>query len=633
MMKNLKVIAAKTHPPEYMLHKYWARKPHNVISRFLESLTPDNGIIVDPFCGSGVVLREGSRLGRKVFGFDINPIALLISEVTTNPPKTDKFVNIINNILSSVEDKIKRVFSYNNKEIKYVVHEIIVKCQSCEKNISYGEAKKRGRTYLCPYCESKLRFNLENMVDTRLVSIVLEEGNTVKSIEALKEQKELSDKEIETNIPFAKYNYRFEENRRILAFEGLTTEKLFTRRNFSLLALIAEYFHSLEDESIRKAALLLLTASVAQCSRLIPYRNNMKTGGPAWSVPGFWVPPIHLETNPLSHLRARLEKFKKGLLFLEANPSIGDVSIQKMDAVSGIKKLKEKGIKSDLLFLDPPYGDSVPYLEFSSLWNSFLSDFPDINQDISVSDRKNKNDSWNFYSSKLMELMKEAKDLLNKDGRVLVTFNNNDLKAWESLLRAFQSNGFRCEYVIYQIPAVISSKAQFSPEGSYISDIYSVFVLDDKKELGQSLTPVVNALIKCASSRNGVIARNLALRTCAIAWMEHNISYELLSERDVLINSLFEEKQGKLHLKVPIERSVPLLKDTAREIARNILAKGPCTWEYLYETIAKQTSEIGIPDPDELRVVLENYVIFNKKKCMAYYPNSEQLTFPEDVFQ
>ena len=23
MMKNLKVIAAKTHPPEYMLHKYW----------------------------------------------------------------------------------------------------------------------------------------------------------------------------------------------------------------------------------------------------------------------------------------------------------------------------------------------------------------------------------------------------------------------------------------------------------------------------------------------------------------------------------------------------------------------------------------------------------------------------------
>lgn len=150
MMKNLKVIAAKTHPPEYMLHKYWARKPHNVISHFLESLTPDNGIIVDPFCGSGVVLREGSRLGRKVFGFDINPIALLISEVTTNPPKTDKFVNIINNILSSVEDKIKRVFSYNNKEIKYVVHEIIVKCQSCEKNISYAEAKKKRKNlFMC----------------------------------------------------------------------------------------------------------------------------------------------------------------------------------------------------------------------------------------------------------------------------------------------------------------------------------------------------------------------------------------------------------------------------------------------------------------------------------------------------
>ena len=43
-------------------------------------------------------------------------------------------------------------------------------------------------------------------------------------------------------------------------------------------------------------------ASVAQCSRLIAYRNDLTTGGPAWTVPGFWVPPVHLETNPLPHI-------------------------------------------------------------------------------------------------------------------------------------------------------------------------------------------------------------------------------------------------------------------------------------------------------------------------------------------
>ena len=74
-MRKIKVIAAETHTPEYLLHKYWARKPHNVLSELIKELVPQGGIVVDPFCGSGVVLHEAQKLGYTAYGFDINPTA------------------------------------------------------------------------------------------------------------------------------------------------------------------------------------------------------------------------------------------------------------------------------------------------------------------------------------------------------------------------------------------------------------------------------------------------------------------------------------------------------------------------------------------------------------------------------
>src|SRR5205807_3807505 len=143
---------------------------------------------------------------------------------------------------------------------------------------------------------------------------------------------------------------------------GLETASLFTPRNFSLLCEMTDRAHAESEDKLREALLLLVSATVAQCSRLIAYRGRMTSGGPAWSVPGFWVPPVHLEANPFVHLRARLRKFVRGLERLEARPCIGRATVYEQDAVDGIEQLAEKDERFDLVFLDPPYGDSVPYL-------------------------------------------------------------------------------------------------------------------------------------------------------------------------------------------------------------------------------------------------------------------------------
>ncbi|MCR5018935.1 MAG: site-specific DNA-methyltransferase, partial [Bacteroidales bacterium] len=46
-------VVAEAHTPPYKIHKYFARRPHNVFSELISSFTDENDIVVDPFCGGG----------------------------------------------------------------------------------------------------------------------------------------------------------------------------------------------------------------------------------------------------------------------------------------------------------------------------------------------------------------------------------------------------------------------------------------------------------------------------------------------------------------------------------------------------------------------------------------------------
>ena len=57
-------LVPKTHPPMYLMHKYWARKPHNVVREYIEHYTKKGDIVLDPFCGSGVTVLEALKADR-----------------------------------------------------------------------------------------------------------------------------------------------------------------------------------------------------------------------------------------------------------------------------------------------------------------------------------------------------------------------------------------------------------------------------------------------------------------------------------------------------------------------------------------------------------------------------------------
>ena len=76
------VIHPKVHPQHYLIHKYWGRKPHNLISEYLRILTKENDTVLDPFMGSGGVVIESNKLKRNSIGVDINPMSVMIVSET-----------------------------------------------------------------------------------------------------------------------------------------------------------------------------------------------------------------------------------------------------------------------------------------------------------------------------------------------------------------------------------------------------------------------------------------------------------------------------------------------------------------------------------------------------------------------
>lgn len=611
----MKTIIAKTHPAEYKLHKYWARKPYNIINTYLSSYVKKNGKIFDPFCGSGVILNEARKLNIQTYGCDVNPIAYLISKVTLTPINittlSSTFKSIINKLIVDMNDE----YTLNGKTIKYVVHQNITQCPTCKKQIKYTEIIHKKK---CPYCESKISFSLENTIRTEVIGICLEgEKNLIDDPELCKLQEQISSQPLQNKI-ISKYNYKFSKNNRILAFENMYTNDLFTNRNFNILCKFADLINiEVCSDEIKDACKLLLSASIAQCSSLIPYRNNMSTGGPAWSIPGFWVPAVHLETNPIIHIKARAEKIIKGLSKLNEYP-ITSFHLFNEDALTITNSLIKNNIKFDLIFLDPPYGDSVPYVEFSSIWNSFLNNFINPKKDISVSDRESKKDSWNNYNSYLLSLFSALDKILEPAGKILITFNNHDMQAWVSLMKAIQNSNFKCISVAYQIPAVISSKAQKSRTGSYLSDFYCVFEKSPEKfYYSKNITTSIDQLKLISKVRNNHINKNQAYRSLIYSFLKNNIDYTLYNQIDVILDTFLKNISIKTDETILLKNQYSPLKIQVLSYVEELLNTTPLEYNILVKKIIEKFSKYELVDTFEISSILENHLILNKNQCIA----------------
>jgi len=92
----------------HSIHSYPAKMFPYIPTFFfsIPEVCSPNGVVLDPFCGSGTVLLESlvhPLYKRNVYGIEINPLGRLIAKVKTTPLKEKKLEERINNLLELVK--------------------------------------------------------------------------------------------------------------------------------------------------------------------------------------------------------------------------------------------------------------------------------------------------------------------------------------------------------------------------------------------------------------------------------------------------------------------------------------------------------------------------------------------------
>lgn len=408
----------KQKQDRYEMHKYWGKKPAKRLRDYIEKYSEPNDVLLDPFSGYGVFCAEAYIANRNIIANDLNPIANFINnQLLTN--KVD-----LNTILTQW-DVIKKEFEeYNNSWFNFTFY---------EKNVvlvNILRSSKDDKPIMAKYREKGQR-NFQTIYFNN------DDCETMIKIE---QEREITD--------WFPDEFLF-VNSRISAKNNMKIADLFTKRTLACHARLLHLIKKHSSESELELFMLAFTANLANCSKLIPpikTRGEMSAG--AWMT-GFYVGEVYIENNVLHYFENRLKKVIKGkqdyinqIECLENRSNYYEVT--SYDA----KKLNIKDNSIDYVFTDPPYGDTVPYFEQSIIWNSWLQFVPDYNNEIVVSDSKQRSKNIENYSNEIGQAISEICRVLKSNKFFSITFHSLSGYEWLAITNACLKNNL--EMVDYE---------------------------------------------------------------------------------------------------------------------------------------------------------------------------------------
>jgi 16S rRNA G966 N2-methylase RsmD len=94
----------------------------------------------------------------------------------------------------------------------------------------------------------------------------------------------------------------------------------------------------------------------------------------------------------------------------------------------------------DYVFIDPPFGDNLPYAELNFLWEAWLRVFTNSSQDAVVSGKQRKDLA--VYANMMTDCLKQVYRVLKPGRWVTVEFHNSKNAVWTAIQEALGRAGF-----------------------------------------------------------------------------------------------------------------------------------------------------------------------------------------------
>ena len=481
MTKKLKTVVAAPHTSPYKIHRYFARRPWNVFNEIIRTYSKEGEIVLDPFMGGGVTIYEGLSLGRKVVGYDLNPLSkfivetMLETDISTND-MDDVYLQInkfINSLKFTIDDNSELLWSELTFQVRcnHCGMETLIsneqkissgkyKCQNnqCVAHNSKGvvlqpkDCKRLARVYLYAVVKDKSGANRRVEYSPEILR------KLDLYIESLISELQQRNVDIPSDLIPLKWDRQFEDQ---LAQKGIYTfQDLFTKKNLLLNLLILDFIKGLKATKKQKKIMRLIFSASIRETNIMAFTNDGWQGGKptTWAKHAYWIPSQFCEVDIQSSFKRAYDRVKSSLLFNKAKglsviegSSFEDIKANANVLLtnSSIEELPLPPESIDAIVTDPPYGSNVQYLELSHFWHVWNKDLyeyklPNFSKEAISNRKKNFEGAKNMtdYEINLHKVFVPAYIALKKTRTMTLTFNNKDMGAWLALLLSI----FRCGF-------------------------------------------------------------------------------------------------------------------------------------------------------------------------------------------
>lgn len=444
------------------VHPYWARKPMNILEEIIEIFTDEGDLVVDPFAGSGTTLFAAVKNQREGFGSDLSNLSnFLVCSLIEVVQGGDDLLSELRRIIRHVRNVSSEWFAVNPgvdmERVRYHV----------------SGSFENGAFELLP---TELIAKEVTGVDRWARRLVLDPDSA--------EARCFLSKDF-FSLPYLHRPIDFEtvalkKNSRIAIPAGARLSHFFTPLNQATVNL---YIDTANASPLREkyphAIMLILSASLPML------RLSDRKASSQWP---FWRPKKALTSrNPNMVFRKKLDsvldlaEWSRSQLPKSASSYITMRKSAAQDLTADMLPRKAR-----LVLTDPPYGDQVPYLEYSNLWNALLGTEltdDDYSRELVKSDAKFQENNGLQYQKRLSASLEANLKLLSPENGVLVWFyQDHDLANWEAISSTVKTLGFDVADVISIPKQRRSLKTVTTPKRTLDGDLVVVIVPSDSRE-------------------------------------------------------------------------------------------------------------------------------------------------------
>jgi len=468
--KNIKhinhALVEDIRPPMYKGFKYWGKKPHNIWREYINNYCKKGDIILDFFGGSGIACLEAIQIGRRTISIDLNPVSEFMIRFLVAEFNEKKFLEEFNKIF----EKALR------KEIKIGLYQTV--CKYCRSNSALIINSKWNDDVVY-----EIGYECNNCKKRGLKNPDKKDFQNISQISSLK-------------IPYWYPTKNFPDTSTFTASflrkMGDSFDKLWTKRNLLILSFIYDEIKKVDDADNRTALLFAFISKLHLTTKMcVPRRSGAnRPFSTSWGRSAYIAPSRQMEMNPLVIFRRACTERQGVLSVKQSTAKLLENKVKLAKNVNDFFKNKEKNLllltsdalslgrilpkKSiDFIITDPPYAGLVQYLDLSSVWSVWLENYDKkyeikYENEITINNKKD----FNYYHRMLKKAFSEAYQVLKDDRTMVVTFHNDQIKIWNSLLRAVVLASFNFEKIIYQPNRRTGESNVANPYGTSASDYY-----------------------------------------------------------------------------------------------------------------------------------------------------------------